>query len=133
VSKCDSLHEGNQVFHLREALVGHLGEIRHAKKTVVGFAPTRVDGTAIGSTNASGLLILPLTTAIVAGGNGSNAFWSGMNGDWTTSGQTCSGWTSILGNQFGTIGSAGSTSAELLKASGVNCSVFSFPIVCIEQ
>ncbi len=91
----------------------------------------RPDNQPIAVTNAAKLLLFPLTNAISL--SGVAATWTGMNVDWTTNGDNCTGWSTTGG--FGSTGLFTSTTTSALysiNAQGCNASTI-FHIYCAEQ
>ncbi|MBK8398092.1 MAG: DUF1554 domain-containing protein [Leptospiraceae bacterium] len=88
----------------------------------------------MGTTNASGILILPLSTAIP----GNWPYWTGLKQDWTNSVNLCSDWTTTSGN-----GNRGGVSSSNVDArfihvdgptdTGVACNFAGTNMLCVEQ
>jgi hypothetical protein len=55
----------------------------------------RKDGTTvIGTTSAAAIFAFPLAASI---GTNGDSYWTGLNPDWTTNSDSCSGWTQTSG------------------------------------
>ncbi len=86
------------------------------------------DSELIGITNASAIFTFPITNqiAVVAGG----AAWTGLNADFTSSANNCSGFTSNAG--FGTLGTSTNTNDTILFFSTISCNTDAY-LYCVEQ
>jgi len=89
------------------------------------------DGTTvIGTTDANGLFIFPLSPVTNVFNIISTAYYTGMNTDWTTHANTCSGWTSSAGT--GAL-SATNLNTNAVLFTGTDICVNPAPIICVEQ
>ena len=77
----------------------------------------RADNTVIGTTSAAGIFAFPLTNSI---GEIGYSYWTGLSGDWTTSADTCTGWTevSVVGASQGL---ADTLDSQSISGVVVNC------------
>jgi len=88
----------------------------------------RVDGTPIGTTNSSAVFTFPLSNSVYGS---SGAYWAGFNADWTTSANTCGGWTT-LSAVTGTRGNRGATDSTAISNGASVCGP-TLGIICVEQ
>jgi len=88
--------------------------------------------TTIATTNDYALFQFPLSNS---GGFGAFVnYWSGLSADWTTSGSTCSGWTSNKGSDYGEYGLTSASDSTAIASSTSPCSNnYSNHLVCVEQ
>ena len=106
------------------------------------------DGAIIGQTDANGLFTFPLTNkmdkdGVGMGGGQSQVIWTGLNADWTTAANTCTGWTSANAAQYGAAGASRDlTSAAINDAAGsatgvgsanYECDWNTGKLYCVEQ
>ncbi len=91
----------------------------------------RSDGTTkIMTTNSSGIFVFgTLDNLFLNAPNGT--WWTGLNSDWTTNSNNCSGWTSTSGN--GIVGGIGITDSQAISGSSPIACTFSYHLVCVEQ
>lgn len=87
---------------------------------------TRLDGTTITTSNASGLLSFNLTTSISGSFLG---VWTGLSTDWQTASH-CGGWASTSGN--GDTGNAINVNSGAISGSTDTCTANAY-IYCVEQ
>lgn len=86
------------------------------------------DSELVGITNASAIFAFPLTNEIsVAAGGGA---WTGLDADFTTSANNCSGFTSTAGT--GTLGSTTNKDNTVLFFSTISCNTDAY-LYCVEQ
>ncbi|MEZ4368562.1 MAG: DUF1554 domain-containing protein [Kofleriaceae bacterium] len=96
----------------------------------------RLDGTTvIGTTNEAGLLTFPLTNSVedISQLVVTNATSTGMTATWTTSANTCNGWTTAMAGVSNAIGLWDATSTDLIGGIGSSgCSNVEM-FLCVEQ
>jgi hypothetical protein len=93
---------------------------------------TRTDGTIIGTTNNDSVFIIPVDGSIT---DDYQAYWTGLNSDWTNATNNCSGWTiaNVDAIPIGQYGESNETNDHMLYAGGSFCGNVTFPILCVEQ
>jgi hypothetical protein len=92
----------------------------------------RADGTTvIGTTSAAAIFAFPLTASI---GTDGDSYWTGLNTDWTTSSDSCSGWTQTTG-LLASEGLANSSDSQAIHGavSGDCATVAGASFACVEQ
>jgi hypothetical protein len=91
----------------------------------------REDGTTvIGTTNSAGIFAFPLTSSI---GTLSVSYWTGLNSDWTTSDDTCTGWTQTSG-AFASEGLADADDDQAIMGVNESCATLAGAFfACVEQ
>ena len=91
----------------------------------------REDGTTvIGTTTDNAIFTFPLDASI---GTSGDAYWTGIRENWTTSADTCSGWTETSGVSA-TQGLADADDVQALYGVGVNCGTLAGAFfACVEQ
>jgi len=89
----------------------------------------RIDGTTVvGTTNSKGLLEFPLDNEWITQGYD---LWTGMNSDWTTAANNCSGFTSSAGQ--GKVALTGLSSVGVNSYNTYACNYYGTAILCVEQ
>jgi len=93
----------------------------------------RPDGTVIGTTDAKGLFIFPLSNAIsTTGGIMLTGFSS--NADWTSDiNNNCSDWESSAGGSDAARGVLNSTTSSVLQSGVRACNLGQVQLYCVEQ
>ena len=94
-------------------------------------AYVREDGTTvIGTTNSAGIFVFPLDASI---GTAGLSYWTGLSSDWTTSVDTCSGWTQVSG-AIADQGLADASDSQAINGVSANCSDLAGAFfACVEQ
>lgn len=89
----------------------------------------RIDGTTeIGTTDSKGLLQFPLANEFIFQ---SYDLWTGLNTNWTTSSDNCSGFASD--QTFGQTGYSNTKDVEAISNRNYVCSYYGISIMCVEQ
>lgn len=101
------------------------------------FSPStiyiRTDGTLIGSTNSLGLLTFPLTNDFSAATSFTD-IWTGLGGNWTTSPNTCAGWSNGTNTVNGSLANASQQTSDLaVTGATAFCINPGGLIACVEQ
>ncbi len=94
----------------------------------------RADGTAIDTTNASGIFTFPLSNPLTTQTTTLN-LWTGMNNDWTVFSSNCLGWTTSAAGEFGRVGQSNTAmgvGSGTISLFGISCSS-SVTLLCVEQ
>jgi hypothetical protein len=91
----------------------------------------RADGTTvIGTTKANATFSFPLTSSM---GTQALTIWTGLNADWTTSGDNCSGWTATAGFAANS-GLADATDSQAIMGVVENCATLAGAFfACVQQ
>ncbi|HEX7450659.1 MAG TPA: DUF1554 domain-containing protein, partial [Polyangiaceae bacterium] len=92
----------------------------------------REDGTTvIGTTSAAAIFVFPLTASF---GTNGDSYWTGLNTDWTTSPDSCSGWTQTT-TFFASEGAANTSDSRAIHgAVSDDCTtVAGASFACVEQ
>jgi Protein of unknown function (DUF1554) len=91
----------------------------------------RADGTTvIGTTSAAAIFEFPLTASI---GTGAFSYWTGLSSDWTTSEDTCNGWTETS-DVFASEGLADATDDRAIAGVSESCATLAGAFfACVEQ
>ncbi|MGC4089494.1 MAG: DUF1554 domain-containing protein [Polyangiaceae bacterium] len=91
----------------------------------------RPDGTVIGTTTAAGVFTFPLSAGLGLGGI---PYWTGLAADWTTSVDTCTGWTEVAANVFANQGLGDAVTSDALMGTSVSCANLSGAVfACVQQ
>jgi hypothetical protein len=89
----------------------------------------RPDGTLIGTTNSAGIFTSfenPISPSV-------SQVWTGLNSDWTSSGNQCGGWNACLGGDIGNTGDPSSTNPTTVISNGGNFCNQYVRYICVEQ
>jgi cysteine-rich repeat protein len=91
----------------------------------------REDGTTvIGTTNAAAVFVFPLEASIATSGF---SYWTGLNADWTTSEDNCSGWTGTSGF-YADEGLGDATDSGAIQGVSESCATLAGAFfACVEQ
>ena len=91
----------------------------------------RADGTTvIGTSSSSAIFAFPLDASI---GTIGYSYWTGLNADWTTSTDTCSGWTQTS-DVFASEGSANTSDNAAIAGVNEGCAMLAGAFfACVEQ
>ena len=91
----------------------------------------RADGTTvIGTTSGAAIFSFPLDASI---GTSGLTYWTGLNTDWTTSTDSCAGWTQTSG-VFATQGLADFSDNNAIAGVGESCATLAGAFfACVEQ
>ncbi len=91
----------------------------------------REDGTTvIGTTSAAAIFVFPLAASI---GTNGDSYWTGLNTDWTTSSNSCSGWTQTSGVSA-SAGLANTSDSQAISGVIDSCATLTGAfLVCVEQ
>ncbi|MFZ5891786.1 MAG: DUF1554 domain-containing protein [Myxococcota bacterium] len=91
----------------------------------------RADGTTvIGTTTSAAIFAFPLTASI---GTAGFTYWTGLNVDWTTSTDSCAGWTQISG-VFATEGLADAVDNGAISGVSESCATLAGAFfACVQQ
>ena len=92
----------------------------------------RADGTTvIGTTSAAAIFAFPLTASI---GTNGYSYWTGLNADWTTSSDSCSGWTQTTSGFSASEGLANTSDSQAISGVSDSCATLAGAFfACVEQ
>ena len=92
----------------------------------------RADGTTlIGTTTSAAIFSFPLAASL---GTSAIAYWTGLSSNWTTSADTCSGWSQFTSDLGASQGLADATDQQALSGVSDNCATLAGAFfACVQQ